>query len=201
MLISLPYCWPCCCCCCCLLQQNDPGALAGCVIYSSSLLGLSRAGAENSDAARAIHVDETIRLTRVIQKAIFGAVFAAVAESHVDPSSCSFSSASSSSKIGIKSTRSKVAVKVLSFSVFQKSSPSLQEDFLSELNFFECLRGHPNIVTPVRVYVDLEEQLLLLLFPLAEFEDLFEVLRKRTEPFTEPEVRLGAALVISLLGL
>ncbi|OEH76521.1 pik3r4 kinase-related protein [Cyclospora cayetanensis] len=82
-----------------------------------------------------------------------------------------------------------VAVKILSLAMLLKSSPSLQEDFLSELTFYDCLKGHPNIVTPARVYVDLQQQLLLLLFPLAEFEDLFEVLKKRKEAFKEAEVR------------
>lgn len=62
-------------------------------------------------------------------------------------------------------------------------------DFLSELKFYPYLKGHDNILLLHRVYVDVEQELLFLIFPFAEYEDLFEVLKKRKQPFSESEVR------------
>lgn len=176
------------------MQQKQPASLVGGRIFSASCLALpctvpllARDAVSRQPSSGCGSSDEVVELQRLIQSAIFGAVFAAEAVSTCEGGEG-------------RPRRAQVAVKVLSLSLLLSAPPSSQEDFLSELTFYEYLRGHRNIITPNRVYVDLQQQLLVLLFPLAEFEDLFEVLKKREVPFHENEVSAAAAWLRAFFG-
>ncbi|KFH15808.1 PIK3R4 kinase-related protein [Toxoplasma gondii MAS] len=204
------------CCCSAPIQpsvlQGQPQQLEARVVYSNTKAiirgvedatrpGLSSQVFLNStnpdwDAHPSLAV-ETLHLDKLLQSAIYGAVFRASlhttrAKRRSDKSafnSDGLDGKKSGDDIGVETMSEVVAVKVLSLTLQLNASPSLQEDFLSELKFYPYLKNHPNILTPSRVYVDSDQQLLFLVFPFAEYEDLFEVLKKRKQPFTEGEVR------------
>ncbi|PFH37482.1 PIK3R4 kinase-related protein [Besnoitia besnoiti] len=206
------------CCCNAPIQpsvlQKHPAELEGRVIYSNTdaiIRGVedaTRAGVLSQllkhstspdwDASPSLAV-ETLQLDKLLQSAIYGAVFRAnlhrsQAKPRPDKRACGRDGNAeveekNGDNIRIETVSEMVAVKVLSLELQLNASPSLQEDFLSELKFFPYMRNHPNMLTPYRVYVDAEQQLLFLVFPFAEYEDLFEVLKKRKQPFTEEEVR------------
>ncbi|PHJ25474.1 pik3r4 kinase-related protein [Cystoisospora suis] len=189
--------------------QRQPEKLEGRVVYSNSKSQLRSAGDARQHAASSqlflqsttaawdtspSYTRESLQLEKLLQSAIYGAVYrASMHTSRIKPIVEKRTESEGLEKeaegFQVETVSEMVAVKVLSLSLQLNASASLQEDFLSELKFYPYLKGHDNILHLHRVYVDVEQELLFLIFPFAEYEDLFEVLKKRKQPFAEAEVR------------
>eukprot|EP00923_Selenidium_pygospionis_P000597 GHVN01000967.1.p1 GENE.GHVN01000967.1~~GHVN01000967.1.p1 ORF type:complete len:367 (+),score=67.51 GHVN01000967.1:935-2035(+) len=81
----------------------------------------------------------------------------------------------------------KVAVKVMLRELERRNRGTLQEDILAELKFFSHMEGHQNILVFDETWSD--QDCVYVVMQHAEYEDLFEVLRKRKQPFSEAEAR------------
>lgn len=119
---------------------------------------------------------KTLRLQRLLQTAIYGGVYVASVEAErgsqepVDPRQ-----------------KRRVALKVMSLELNKQNRETLQEDAFSELRFHSQMKGHRNVLVYEEVFQD--NELLYVVLPYAEFEDLFEILKKRPRPFDEGECR------------
>jgi len=92
----------------------------------------------------------------------------------------------------------KVAIKIMIRAIEKKHRAGVQnnkkgnkndpvEDIRAELKFANDMAGHKNLLSYVETWSD--EDAIYIIMPFAEYEDLFEVMRKRKVPFTERECR------------
>eukprot|EP00917_Polyrhabdina_sp_WS-2016_P026685 GHVP01057187.1.p1 GENE.GHVP01057187.1~~GHVP01057187.1.p1 ORF type:complete len:645 (+),score=55.71 GHVP01057187.1:27-1937(+) len=82
----------------------------------------------------------------------------------------------------------KVALKIMFRALEKKHGGKLQEDMLAEEKFQRELRGHPNILSYDEIWRD-RNGTVFIAMQKAEYEDLFEVLKKRKTGFAEKEAR------------
>ena len=109
------------------------------------------------------------KIESVLQSAIYGGVFQA-AEMDYN---------------GVK--RRVVAVKIMLKALERKQKGQLQEDIHAELKYHKDMAGHPNVLTLSDSWSDMD--CIYIVMPYAEYQDLFEVLKKRPGPFSEREGR------------
>lgn len=122
------------------------------------------------------------KLIRVLQSAIYGGVFEAEvysipkvlkASGHVKPEQC----------------KARVAMKIMLRNLALQHRDSLQEDITAELQFGPAMKGHKNVLAYEELWESQRKGIIYVVMPFAEFEDLFEVLRKRSYPFSEAQAR------------
>eukprot|EP01056_Protomagalhaensia_sp_Gyna25_P000549 Protomagalhaensia_sp_Gyna_25__548@NODE_1258_length_2013_cov_157_623100_g1002_i0_p1_GENE_NODE_1258_length_2013_cov_157_623100_g1002_i0NODE_1258_length_2013_cov_157_623100_g1002_i0_p1_ORF_typecomplete_len534_score55_30Pkinase/PF00069_25/6_7e39Pkinase_Tyr/PF07714_17/5_1e20Kdo/PF06293_14/6_4e06Kinaselike/PF14531_6/1_5e05Pkinase_fungal/PF17667_1/0_18_NODE_1258_length_2013_cov_157_623100_g1002_i03391940 len=122
------------------------------------------------------------KITRVLQSAIYGGVFEAemyyVNKVMETPPS------------GLPPRPvKKVALKIMLRDLEIQHRDSLQEDITAEFKFKNEMRGHPNVLAYDELWESQSKGIIYVVMPFAEFEDLFEVLKRRSVPFSEPEAR------------
>eukprot|EP00922_Rhytidocystis_sp_ex-Travisia-forbesii_P013455 GHVS01020158.1.p1 GENE.GHVS01020158.1~~GHVS01020158.1.p1 ORF type:complete len:702 (+),score=118.92 GHVS01020158.1:50-2107(+) len=126
----------------------------------------------------------TMRLQRLLQTAIYGGVYMATVEAEFGNSKEGWGGTALTTAARQKK---RVAVKVMNLELNNQSKESLQEDAFGELKYHTRMKGHRNVLVYEEVFQD--NQLLYVVLPYAEYEDLFEILKKRPRPFDEGETR------------
>ncbi|OII75843.1 protein kinase domain-containing protein [Cryptosporidium andersoni] len=80
-----------------------------------------------------------------------------------------------------------IAIKILNLNL-RKKKPSLMEDINAEVSFAKLMIKHKNIVEYDEIWQDNFKNTFIKM-PYAEYDDLFEVMRRRNKPLTENEAR------------
>ncbi|KAH8582711.1 Ser Thr kinase [Cryptosporidium sp. chipmunk genotype I] len=83
--------------------------------------------------------------------------------------------------------KSKVAIKISSMSL-RRRKPSLKENMDAEVTYSDTMRGHKNVLEYSEIWQDSFKNIYVKM-EYAEYEDLFEVMRRRKKPLTENEAR------------
>eukprot|EP00922_Rhytidocystis_sp_ex-Travisia-forbesii_P013446 GHVS01020148.1.p1 GENE.GHVS01020148.1~~GHVS01020148.1.p1 ORF type:complete len:704 (+),score=139.47 GHVS01020148.1:276-2114(+) len=129
---------------------------------------------------------KTMRLQRLLQTAIYGGVYAATVEAEFGGKDVWGGAAlMPAARQGRQKRR--VAVKAMSLDLNNQSKETLQEDAFGELKYYRRMKGHRNVLVYEEVFQD--NHMLYVVLPYAQYEDLFEVLKKRPRPFDEGECR------------
>lgn len=122
------------------------------------------------------------KITRVLQSAIYGGVFEAEVYS--------IRKVLESPPNGPPPRpERRVALKIMLRDLEIQHRDSLQEDITAEFKFKNEMRGHPNVLAYDELWESRSKGIIYVVMPFAEFEDLFEVLKRRSVPFSEPEAR------------
>lgn len=109
------------------------------------------------------------RIEAVLQSAIYGGVFQAT-------------------EMDLNGSRIRtVAIKIMLKALERKQQGQLQEDIYAELKYHEDMAGHPNVLVLSDSWAD--NDCIFIVMPFAEYQDLFEVLKKRPVAFSEREGR------------
>eukprot|EP01053_Blabericola_migrator_P011616 Blabericola_migrator_1__11615@NODE_698_length_6826_cov_185_661340_g507_i0_p1_GENE_NODE_698_length_6826_cov_185_661340_g507_i0NODE_698_length_6826_cov_185_661340_g507_i0_p1_ORF_typecomplete_len616_score63_67Pkinase/PF00069_25/2_4e39Pkinase_Tyr/PF07714_17/1_9e20Kinaselike/PF14531_6/3_5e05Kdo/PF06293_14/0_0002_NODE_698_length_6826_cov_185_661340_g507_i036315478 len=140
---------------------------------------------EATSQIKALCVSQTgkcYKITRVLQSAIYGGVFEAEMYYTQKVLDAPLNS------LPLRPER-KVALKIMLRDLEIQHRDSLQEDITAEFKFEEAMKGHPNVLTYVDLWESTPKGIIYVVMPFAEFEDLFEVLKRRSVPFSEPEAR------------
>eukprot|EP00922_Rhytidocystis_sp_ex-Travisia-forbesii_P013448 GHVS01020150.1.p1 GENE.GHVS01020150.1~~GHVS01020150.1.p1 ORF type:complete len:710 (+),score=120.24 GHVS01020150.1:35-2164(+) len=160
--------------------------------------GTKACGASNSDqmpncaqlAGRVVSSPTKVfRLQRLLQTAIYGGVYVATVEAEFGGREGWGGGGGAALMPSARQGRQKrrVAVKVMSLELNKQSKETLQEDAFGELKYHSRMKGHRNVLVYEEVFQD--NQLLYVVLPYAEYEDLFEILKKRPRPFDAGECR------------
>ncbi|KAL7065975.1 protein kinase domain-containing protein [Cryptosporidium serpentis] len=80
-----------------------------------------------------------------------------------------------------------IAIKISNLNL-RKKKPSLMEDINAEVSFAKLMIKHKNILEYDEIWQDNFKNTFIKM-PYAEYDDLFEVMRRRNKPLTENEAR------------
>ncbi|KAK6588342.1 hypothetical protein RS030_6863 [Cryptosporidium xiaoi] len=144
--------------------------------------------------------DSLYYIEKKLQQALYGAVFLAYELNKIelsssfefnlsDPSSFPIDSTDEDEKICFRYDRKKdrIAIKISSMSL-KKRKPTLKEDIEAEVLYSNKMKGHKNVLEYSEIWQDSFKNIYIKM-EYAEYEDLFEVMKKRRKPLTENEAR------------
>ncbi|KAJ1605459.1 Ser/Thr protein kinase [Cryptosporidium canis] len=161
-------------------------------------------GFRNSDQLVEYYIGRVLKsanslfyIEKKLQQALYGAVFLAFELEECVPDKESEKQLISHSSVCPQGVdlgsfkfdpiKSRVAIKVSSMSL-RRRKPSLKEDMEAEVTYSAAMRGHRNVLEYSEIWQDSFKNIYVKM-EYAEYEDLFEVMRRRRRPLTESEAR------------
>ncbi|KAH8739793.1 hypothetical protein FG386_003708 [Cryptosporidium ryanae] len=161
---------------------------------------------KNSDELVNYYTNKVLRssnslyyMEKKLQQALYGAVFLAYELNKVELSSSlefafpdSNSDPTNNSKEDEQTgfeydKKNRVALKISSMSL-KRRKPTLKEDIEAEVLYSNKMKGHKNVLEYSEIWQDSFKNIYIKM-EYAEYEDLFEVMKKRRKPLTENEAR------------
>ncbi|EZG80045.1 putative protein kinase, partial [Gregarina niphandrodes] len=122
------------------------------------------------------------KLVKVLQSAIYGGVF--LADVYYIAGVLRMKAGQSPQVCG-----SRVAMKIMLRDIALRHRENLQENITAEIQFQELMKGHKNVLMYEELWESQSKGIVYVVMPFAEFEDLFEVMKKRTNPLSENQAR------------
>ncbi|KAF7457157.1 PIK3R4 kinase-related protein [Cryptosporidium felis] len=138
--------------------------------------------------------DSLFYIEKKLQQALYGAVFLAFELERelgdnppYDRELCKPNLGEVRDRFKFDFRKDRVAIKVSSMSL-RKRKPSLKENMEAEVIYSREMRCHKNVLEYSEIWQDSFKNIYVKM-EFAEFEDLFEVMRRRKRPLTEGEAR------------